>query len=398
MIVFEKYSDKLVLSYKPDGPSEWIFHEINNSGSVTISKTFSFSENELLTQYDPDDEYATVKFKVADKENDYYRFSKGLLSLEHDLYIHDSIKFERKLFVAERGISIFRKIGSLVEQEIYIGGDAENSIPITTYKELIAGFPNTYELNRYSEARISGIISSYLETKEDYESKYQRYLNKKVSRVGDDLKQQLSQLELFKYQSMLNKLKQMLDDEISYSEAQWQKELLGIILLLYPKYIHIFEEAPVRDTYSKTNRNIDYLMVDSSGNTDIIEIKKPFDQCVVTKRTYRDNYIPLRELSGTVMQVEKYIFYLNKWGIKGEEKLTEYYKSELPENFKIRITNPCGMIIMGRSEGLSLEQLQDFEVIKRKYKNIIDILTYDDLLERLEFMIAQWSGIVEQKT
>lgn len=98
------------------------------------------------------------------------------------------------------------------------------------------------------------------------------------------------------------------------------------------------------------------------------------------------------------MQVEKYIFYLNKWGIKGEEKLTDYYKSELPENFKIRITNPCGIIIMGRSDGLSLEQLQDFEVIKRKYKNIIDILTYDDLLERLEFMIAQWSGVVEKNT
>lgn len=218
------------------------------------------------------------------------------MSLEHDLYIHDSIKFERKLFVAERGISIFKKIDSLVEQEVYIGGDVENSIPISTYKELISGFPNTYELNKYSEARISGIISSYLETKEDYESKYQKYLNKKVCRVGDDLKQQFSQLELFKYQSMLNKLKQMLDDEVSYSEAQWQKELLGIILLLYPKYIHIFEEAPVRDTYNKTNRNIDYLMVDSSGNTDIIEIKKPFDQCIVTKRTYRDNYIPLREL------------------------------------------------------------------------------------------------------
>lgn len=71
MIVFEKDSDKLILSYKPDGPSEWIFHEIDNSGYVTIAKTFSFSENELLTKYDPDDEYATVKFLVADKENEY---------------------------------------------------------------------------------------------------------------------------------------------------------------------------------------------------------------------------------------------------------------------------------------------------------------------------------------
>lgn len=65
----------------------------------------------------------------------------------------------------------------------------------------------------------------------------------------------------------------MLDDEISYSEAQWQEELLHIILLLYPKYIYVFKEAPVRDTYNNSNRNIDYLLIDSSGNTDIIEIK-----------------------------------------------------------------------------------------------------------------------------
>jgi len=91
------------------------------------------------------------------------------------------------------------------------------------------------------------------------------------------------------------------------------------------------------------------------------------------------------------MQIEKYIFYLNKWGRKGEDKLTEYYKEELPKNFKIKITNPSGIIIMGRKKGLTEEQLQDFEVIKRKYKNVIDIITYDDLIERLEFTIGQWT-------
>jgi hypothetical protein len=35
---------------------------------------------------------------------------------------------------------------------------------------------------------------------------------------------------------------------------------------------------------------------------------------------------------------------------------------------------------MGRTVGLSEEQIQDFEVIKRKYKNVIDIITYDDLI------------------
>jgi hypothetical protein len=38
-------------------------------------------------------------------------------------------------------------------------------------------------------------------------------------------------------------------------------------------------------------------------------------------------------------------------------------KNELAENFKIKITNPSGLIIMGRTVGLSEEQIQDFEVI-----------------------------------
>jgi hypothetical protein len=36
---------------------------------------------------------------------------------------------------------------------------------------------------------------------------------------------------------------------------------------------------------------------------------------------------------------------LNKWGKKGEEKLTAHYKNELAKNFKIKITNPSGLII-----------------------------------------------------
>src|SRR5690606_24630925 len=107
----------------------------------------------------------------------------------------------------------------------------------------------------------------------------------------------------------------------------------------------------------------------------------------------RDNHIPKRDLSGTVMQIEKYIFYLNKIGVHGENKLTKKYKDELPEGLEIKITNPNGIIIMGRDNNLDKKQLADFEIIKRKYKNIIDIFTYDDLLRRLEMTINQLKKI-----
>lgn len=89
------------------------------------------------------------------------------------------------------------------------------------------------------------------------------------------------------------------------------------------------------------------------------------------------------------MQIEKYIYHLNKLGKKGEIELTKKYQNELPEGLQIRITNPHGMIIMGRDTDLNANQIGDFEIIKRKYKNVIDIFTYDELIRRLDIVIQQ---------
>ncbi len=43
---------------------------------------------------------------------------------------------------------------------------------------------------------------------------------------------------------------------------------------------------------------------------------------------------------------------------------------------------------MGRKPSILNEQIQDFEIIKRKYKNVMDIITYDDLLNRLQAIIS----------
>jgi len=80
-------------------------------------------------------------------------------------------------------------------------------------------------------------------------------------------------------------------------------------------------------------------------------------------------------------------------GKTGEDVLTERYQGEFPEGFKIRITNPSGIIIMGRDNNLSPAQLQNFEVVKRKYTNIVDIITYDDLLRRLEFIFKYYKQL-----
>jgi hypothetical protein len=99
------------------------------------------------------------------------------------------------------------------------------------------------------------------------------------------------------------------------------------------------------------------------------------------------------ELGGAIMQVEKYLYHFNRWGEKGEEILNDKYGPDLPVGLKVKIVNPIGMIIMGRDYDLTQDQKRDFEVIRRKYRHVVDIITYDDLLRRLKVIRDQFNHI-----
>ncbi|MFK5937030.1 MAG: DUF4263 domain-containing protein [Sulfurimonas sp.] len=73
-----------------------------------------------------------------------------------------------------------------------------------------------------------------------------------------------------------------------------------------------------------------------------------------------------------------------------EEALAKKYTTQLPKDLKIKITNPNGLIAMGREDGLTDIQKNDLKIIKRKYKNILDIITYDDLIKRVKNIIASY--------
>jgi hypothetical protein len=110
----------------------------------------------------------------------------------------------------------------------------------------------------------------------------------------------------------------MLDNYGSYSEKQWERKILDIILILFPKYIKSYNSVPLFDYYTDPHklikREIDLVLLDSNKNLDIIEIKKPANNDIVSQKPYnRDNHTPMKNLSSAVMQIEKYIFHLSKW-------------------------------------------------------------------------------------
>ena len=209
----------------------------------------------------------------------------------------------------------------------------------------------------------------------------------------------VAEYETEKYSFILARLQKMIQNEDSYAENIWRNEIIQIITLIYPKYVAAVKELCIKGTVIEKaeNRFIDIALFDVNGNIDVIEIKKPSDTIpLLSSGKYRDNYVPSKDLTGAIMQVEKYIYHLKRMGKEGEKLLTtQIYKKRkcdsVVANMKVRITNPRGMVIMGRSVNLSDEQKNDFEIIRRKYANIVDIITYDDLIYRLECLIRKFA-------
>lgn len=396
----------VVLEYKATlQGNAWIMDQLK-TGEVEISRVFTFTPEDLLeepTEEEVDDDFPfTYRFRLATAGSSHYFIAGRKLGIDQDVLIHkQGIEWRRKLFAAERDISIFKRIAKLVPEakQIVIGGDGDNAIPIEVLEELITRFPNTYELNRYAEARVANIIGEYIDPERDFREQYEAYLSKRKSpRSGVPLQaKELLATEIEKFKLVRDTLKAWLKAG-DKSEDQWQKQLLAILPLIFPKYVAVIEKVPIEDRYTTKgkliHRQIDVALVDVNGNIDVIEIKKPEHDILLRKTRYRDNYVPTGTLSGTIMQAEKYLFHLSKGGPASEERITEKYKDLLPPKLEIRITNPKAMCILGRDrkdnghDAFDEGQRADLEVIKRKYANMIDVITYDDLLRRLDNILA----------
>ena len=268
---------------------------------VTLSRAFTFTESDLiLGPAETEDEETgepVSRFRFATRRGGYFRIAGRKLGISNDVLIADQgITLERKLFVAERNIGIFRRITKVKQDdaEIVIGGDREDSIPIEVFRELLNRFPNSGELDRYASARVETIIGEFFDGMKSARDNYEVYLSKRKSSVSDKPleQEQLLQAEIDKFAYLRDTISAWLENADAYSERDWQRMIMKMILLIFPKYIAVLENVGVVDFYSSPNRTkkryIDLCLVDASGNIDVIEIKKPFDNVILSKTLYRD--------------------------------------------------------------------------------------------------------------
>lgn len=400
MIKFIKSDDRLLLSYQPSGNfgSGNIGQRLDEEGVVTIRKVFTFERADRIEVTEPgefDDDEHTFVLGVTDGE--YYKIDRRILDLEHDLMLWKQVPLSHKTFIARTDISIFGRIDALVDESIIVGGDADGAIPLESFNELLANFPTTTELKHYANARVTRTLKDYLGTMSDAQIKLDKYLNQKKTIRAQSRTDFIKDYEPKKFEYVRDEISAMLSEAEAnpdaYKEKDWQRQIVEFLLLIFPKYITVLENVHIKDFYSNpakaTDRYIDLLLVDANGTVDAIEVKRPRPHQLLSRKPgSRGNYTPHGELSEAVMQVEKYLFHLSKWGRAGERAIQDKRKSELPPDFEIRITNPKAMLILGRDKDFAGNQKFDFEIIKRKYANIIDIMTYDDLLRRLDNIIS----------
>jgi len=389
-ISFRKTYSQLILDYSPDYGFESLRSKLDKGEEIVIKHSFFVQKADETTETSDEHIEDSFSFVIGSECGDYYMLDKQIINTEHTFCFAKDIPIVPQMFVAHRNISILRKIDMLISRDVYIGGyeNKDGFFPLETFKRLLTQFPNSTEIDKYARARVAQVLRNYFDEVGNVDYNFQRYLDKKTIVLESRLYREAVPIKLAIYKSSLKLMEEMLNSADGYAEKQWQTMVCDIVRLIYPKYILAKREVCIRGVDNHDKRP-DFTLIDAGGFVDILEIKKPDKQRIITTGQYRNNYVPDRDLSGAIVQIEKYVYCLSHWGSSGEKALTSRFETDLPKGVSVRIVNPQGMLILGRSSNLTEKQKYDFEIVKRQYKNIVDIMTYDDLLERLKNIVSQ---------
>lgn len=394
MISFEIIDNQLILVYKPYGGNEWLIEKLKNNEDYLLKNVFYITKD-IQYNIEQNKNDKCIRFIIAELDGDYYRLKSTIFDIEHNFYFSKDFNFKMSTFIAYDKISIINKIDQIITEDIYIGGEIGeiSGLTIDAYENLIKNFPNKSETLMYQHQRISTLLKDYLPLKKDYEKTYDKYIQRKNNKINSDSRNRNTnnvknvnlEIEIQQFSAALEELKWMLDNMDAYDETTWQEKIQNIIQLLYPKYILYAREQTFKgiDGYDKRP---DFLLVDASGFIDILEIKKPTIPILTKQASYRNNYVPVKDLSGSIQQIQKYIYCLTKLNDKTDDFFIKL-REKLPDKVIPIVLNPQGILLIGRSYQFNEQQINDFEIIKRQYKNVADILTYDDLVLRLENVI-----------
>lgn len=185
-ITFERSEDELLLILTPERIDiQDILEILRKDEEWHISRTFTVNITHLRFE---DDMLNELHFCVGKVLDEYTVIDRDVIGVDHDFYFANSVKLNKRHFVAYRNISVLAKIDHIVEKDVYIGGsDIKDHIPIETFELLIKKFPKTAELNYYANARIATIVKEFFPHTESYEEKFNKFIERQEKSLSSAL-------------------------------------------------------------------------------------------------------------------------------------------------------------------------------------------------------------------
>jgi|GEM_PF-2744577 len=125
MIDFTKNGDELLLRYIPErGEDDWLVGPLESESEISLSGRTLYARREIYRPELDDGDYGMdpcYRFVVGHIVDDYYRIDRRFLGIMYDLFMHCSLGFSKKTFVAATNIPIFRGFNDYSFNALYIG-------------------------------------------------------------------------------------------------------------------------------------------------------------------------------------------------------------------------------------------------------------------------------------
>lgn len=403
--------------------------------SLEIDKTDSLIDVlrkcKFIVQENTTSDFPTVMIPIgklsAIYENYYILNSLKFDEEKNNLYLSDELSLGfNEIFLYNYGTfggwtniwnSVFSALNS---HEIFIGGKAEESIALETVKFLKKHLVKKSEAETYINQQNSILMQEFFEDTNLLEVQEKLTNQQRKRSIKDDVMGPIAldhdDQNIIKtvnniLEEHLNELKSMLSDQSKkgrnfvQNEKKYQVMLLKIFPYIFPQYTHFIREFEFKiDGNSQKNTDIpDFLALNSDLSVDVIEIKTPYKR-IFTKTRYRENYIFDREVLGLITQTQKYIYNLERNSVQEEENILKKFQ-EKPDfsGSEINIASPKGIVIVGRGPQndpkLSTDEKKEINlslsIMKNRYQDILDFLTFDDVVDRIERVIARSTSHID---
>ena len=253
--------------------------------------------------------------------------------------------------------------------------DIKNDIVRNFFSLYFPTYFNDTKTEVYVQGTIAKIISKKIISKLSSEDKdaINKFLPDYIA------SESIKTVNLLKAEAQIESLKDLAktlkkEIKISHGESWWQNFIKSNILIIQQGYINSLEKINISIGNTKFP---DFSLITHDNYLDILEIKKPSTDLLKYDQS-RNNYFWDSEMSKAIIQVENYIANISKHA--------DNIRSYLLDNKKInlQVLRPRGIILAGDYDVFdSQKEKDDFRLLSQSLKNIT-ILTYSELLVRLE--------------